>query len=189
MLIPAPFFPVLLDINHFIHSPSWIWTGVLLRYISPKTGLLGYKAYVYMFPNTDYLALCKQSCTYPLSIFFRIFLGYIHHGTRLYTIFRFIHMADLFLLMEWLPSLHSYQQWIKFHTLTHPSQNLYCLGFYAYQVIYHCYFICYFLNFCIWASLYTFAFTFPLIPITGPFLCPFAFGGSYLFSYGFRSTL
>lgn len=75
--------------------------GVLLRYISPKTGLLGYKAYVYMFANTNDLALCKQPYAHPLLIFFRIFLGYIHHGTRLYTIFSFIHMADLLVLMEW----------------------------------------------------------------------------------------
>lgn len=189
MLIPAPFFPVLLDINHLLPSPSWIWMGILLRYISPKTGLLGSKAYVYMFANTNDSALCKQPCTHPLSIFFRIFRGYIHCGTRLCTAFCFIHMADLFVLMEWLPSLHSYQQWIKFHALTHPSQNLYCQHFYAHQVIYHCYFICYFLNFCIWASLYIFAFAFPLIRITRPFLCPFTFGGSYVFSYGFRSTL
>lgn len=76
----------------------------------PQNRIAGLQAYVYMFPNTDYLALCKQPCTHPLSIFFRIFLGYIHRGTRLYTIFHFIHMADLFVLMEWLPSLHSYQQ-------------------------------------------------------------------------------
>ena len=91
MLISAPFFPVLLDINNLIHSPSWIWMGVLLRYISPKTGLLGYKAYVYMFANTNDLALCKQPYTHPLLIFFRIFLGYMHRGTRLYTILFYSH--------------------------------------------------------------------------------------------------
>ena len=140
-----------------------------------------------MFANTNDLALCKQPYTHPLLIFFRIFLGYMHRGTRLYTILFYSH--GWLVCIDRVAAQSSFLAAMNKISYSDTSQSKLVLSrFLCTSSNYHCYFICYFLNFCIWASLYMFTFAFPLIQITWPFLCPFTFGNSYLFSYGFRST-
>lgn len=143
---------------------------------------------MYICLLTQIHSLCANSLVHIPYRSFSEFFGYIHCGTRLCTAFCFFH-GWLVCIDEWLPSLHSYQQWIKFRSDTSQSKFV-CQHFYAHQVIYHCYFICYFLNFCIWASLYIFAFAFPPSPNHPAIsLSFFTFGGSYVFSYGFQEYL